>query len=549
MNGMELSEVIARGLAEAGADTVFGMPGGGNNLDFIGAAEAVGLRFVLAHAETPAAIMASVYGDLTDTPAACVVTRGPGAASTVNGVANALLDRQQLVLVTDAVSADDYERIAHQRIDQRAMFETVTKRSVTVGDGDPAATVGAAVADAMAHPRGPVHLDFDPTGRSTAPDAASEPAELEPADVDRLCRLLRNAHRPVVLLGVGARAVAGSVRSLLDGSAVPVLMTYRAKGVIPDSAANAAGLLTGATTEAPLLHAADLIVAIGVDSVELIPNAWTYAAPVISVSAWCDSSPYLVPEVAVVGELEKLIAVLAEHWPFGVSEATGETAVRWAASAGNDHRDAEQARLLAAGPAPVDGLSPQAVVQRARAVAPEGTIATVDAGAHMLCAMSLWAAESPDETVISSGLATMGYALPAAIAAALARPGRRVVCFTGDGGLGMCIGELETLRRLGLPVTIVVFNDARLSLIAIKAKPSGNGGENAVGYARTDFAAVATGYGLRAARAGTPAQLDAALAEAFGGDGPWLIDAVVDPSGYPEILAAIRGRRHSDNTQ
>ncbi len=134
--------------------------------------------------------------------------------------------------------------------------------------------------------------------------------------------------------------------------------------------------------------------------------------------------------------------------------------MRWAASAGNDHRDAEQARLLAAGPAPVDGLSPQAVVQRARAVAPEGTIATVDAGAHMLCAMSLWAAESPDETVISSGLATMGYALPAAIAAALARPGRRVVCFTGDGGLGMCIGELETLRRLGLPVTIVVFNDA-----------------------------------------------------------------------------------------
>jgi acetolactate synthase-1/2/3 large subunit len=141
------------------------------------------------------------------------------------------------------------------------------------------------------------------------------------------------------------------------------------------------------------------------------------------------------------------------------------------------------------------------------------------------------------------------YALPAAIAASLARPGRPVVCFTGDGGLGMCLGELETLRRLGLPVTIVVFNDARLSLIAIKAKPHGNGGENAVVYERTDFAAVAAGYGLRAARADTCAELDSALADALGGEGPALIDAMVDPSGYPEILAAIRGRRHSDNDQ
>ena len=537
MNSADLSAVLARGLAATGADTVFGMPGGGNNLDFIGAAEEAGLRFVLAHAETPAAIMAAVYGDLTDTPAGCVVTRGPGAASTVNGVANALLDRQQLVLIADAVSAADWTRIAHQRLDQRALFAPITKRSVTVGDGDAAATVGAAVADAMTYPRGPVHLDFDPTGSSTVPEAAATAGPVDPVDVERLCRLLRNAHRPVVLLGVGARSVVGPLRALLDGSPVPVLMTYRAKGVVSDSAPNAAGLVTGATTEAPLLHAADLIVAIGVDSVELIPNPWPYAARVIGVAAWADDSPYLVPSVALVGDLEKLIALLAEHWP----------ATRWASTAGSDHRDAELARLLAAGP--VQGLSPQSVVLRARAAAPPGTTATVDAGAHMLCVMSLWAAESVDETVISSGLATMGYALPAAIAAALARPGRRIVCFTGDGGLGMCLGELETLRRLGLPVTIIVFNDARLSLIAIKAKPLGNGGENAVGYRPTDFAAVAAGYGLRAARADTVEHLDAALAASLAADGPSLIDAIVDPSGYREILAAIRGSRLSDNAQ
>jgi acetolactate synthase-1/2/3 large subunit len=111
----------------------------------------------------------------------------------------------------------------------------------------------------------------------------------------------------------------------------------------------------------------------------------------------------------------------------------------------------------------------------------------------MLPSMSLWSVENVDEVLISSGLATMGYALPAAIGAALARPEQRIVCFTGDGGLGMCLGELETIVRLGLRITIVLFNDARLSLIAIKAKPEGNGGDNAIGYAGTDFAAVAAG--------------------------------------------------------
>lgn len=534
MTSAELSTVIARELAAAGADTVFGMPGGGNNLDFIGAAEAHGLRFVLAHAETPAAIMASVYGDLTDTPAACVVTRGPGAASTVNGVANAMLDRQQLVVVTDAVSAHDYDRIAHQRLDQRALLAPVTKRSVTAG-ADATVTVATALRDAMTHPRGPVHIDFDPTAESTPPEPVSDVSPSDPAEVESLCRLLRNALRPVVVLGVGTRGSAGAVRALLEGSRVPTLMTYRAKGVLPDSAPNAAGLFTGATTEAPMLHAADLIVTIGLDSVELIPNGWPYPAPVVSVAGWPDTSPYLTPDVVLVGDLEKLIGVLAEHWP----------AVAWHRTAGNEHRDAELARLVAAGP--VAGVSPQAVVQRTRAASPQGTIATVDAGAHMLPAMALWMAESVDETVISSGLATMGFALPAAVAAALARPGRRVVCFTGDGGLGMCLGELETLRRLGLPVTVVVFNDARLSLIAIKAKPVGNGGDDAVGYRTTDFAAVAEGYGLRTASARTVDELDSALVELLAVDGPALIDVAVDPAGYPQILAAIRGGRKVDN--
>jgi acetolactate synthase I/II/III large subunit len=533
MNSVELSTAIADALAAAGADTVFGMPGGGNNLDFIGAAEAAGLRFVLAHAETPAAMMAAVYADLTDTPAACLVTRGPGAASAVNGIANALLDRQQLVLITDTVSGPDRRRIAHQRLDQTALFATVTKWSGTAGDEGITATAKSAIALAMTEPRGPVHLDFDPAAASASVEPVADPAPVDPRDLDRALALLSGSRHPVILLGVGSRRLVTQVRSLVRDTAIPALMTYRAKGVIPDSWPNAAGMLTGATTEAPLLEAADLIVMIGVDSIELIPNEWPYPAPVISVTAWPETSPYLVPQVELVGEPGALIQQLGEHVP----------ATQWATDAGNAHRDAELDRLLGAGPAETVGLSPQEVVIRTRAIAPAGTLATVDAGAHMLPAMALWWAEEVDETLVSSGLATMGFSVPAAIGAALARPKKRVVCFTGDGGLGMSLGELETMTRLSLPITVVVFNDSRLSLIAIKAKPQGNGGDGAIGYASTDFAAVARGYGLAGERVTSIEELDAALTASFDRPGPTLVDAQVDPSGYSQILHAIRGRR------
>ena len=152
-------------------------------------------------------------------------------------------------------------------------------------------------------------------------------------------------------------------------------------------------------------------------------------------------------------------------------------------------------------PADPDGLTPQEVVTIARGAAPAGTIATIDAGAHMLPAVPLWEVEAPGELLISNGLATMGFALPAAIAAALVEPSRHVVCFTGDGGLGIALAELETLARLNGKVIVVVFNDAALSLIAIKQSADGHGGPAAVSYARTDFAAVAAGFGI-ARRAG-----------------------------------------------
>src|SRR5512142_777540 len=114
------ASAIVAALAGAGTRLVFGVPGGGPNLDVVGAAAAAGLRFVLARGETAATIMAATYADLTGTPGAVLVTRGPGLASAVNGIAHAALDRLPVVVIADTVPAADADRISHQRIDQAA---------------------------------------------------------------------------------------------------------------------------------------------------------------------------------------------------------------------------------------------------------------------------------------------------------------------------------------------------------------------------------------------------------------------------------------------
>jgi acetolactate synthase-1/2/3 large subunit len=179
-------------------------------------------------------------------------------------------------------------------------------------------------------------------------------------------------------------------------------------------------------------------------------------------------------------------------------------------------------------------------VTTARALTPPGTIATVDAGAHMLVAVPLWDVAQPGELLVSSGLATMGFALPAAVAAALTRPGTHIICLTGDGGLGMVLAELETLARLRLDVVVVVFDDRTLSLIAIK-QGEGQGGDGAIRYSVTDFAAVAEGLGVPAFRADSEPEYRRAMTEALRRPGPSLIDVAVEPRGYPSVLEAIRG--------
>ena len=558
------ADAIVRALAEAGARLMFGVPGGGPNLDVVGAAATAGLRFVLAHGETAAVIMAATHADLTGTPGAVVVTRGPGLASAVNGIAHAALDRLPVVVIADTVSAADASRISHQRIDQAALGRSVAKAAITVGrpPGEVAARI---VRMALAAPQGPVIANMDDSALednaledNALEDSGSEdsdpPAPAAAAGASLLAGALRAARRPVLLLGAGAIPWTAAIRAALAGRGIPALHTYRARGILPDSAAEAAGLVTGGTMEWPLLAAADLIIGLGVDEAEMIPAPWDYAARTIQVTEpqagpWRLPGPaeaadpayrgYFTGAAAIRMPLARAAQMLAEVLADGLGEGPGHD---WPPDAGRAAKLDAAERLAAAAIASPGLLAPQQVVATVRACTPPETIATVDAGAHMLVAMPLWEVPEPRRLLVSSGLATMGYALPAAIAAALCAPRVPVVAFTGDGGLGMTLAEIETAVRLSLKVIVIVFNDAALSLIKLKQKPAGQGGGEAVSYHPVSFAAAATAMGAAAAAVTTEQGLATALAAALRRPGPTVIDASVDPASYPAVMDLSRGQ-------
>ncbi len=517
----ELARAMAKALSAAGVTTMFGVPGGGPNLEMIGAAQELGIDFVLAHGETAACVMASTHGQLTGGVGIAIVTRGPGLTSAINGLAQATLDRSPLVLISDTVPAAQSDRTAHQRLDQVATAAPVTKWSGVLGHHDPAATVAAAIELAKAAPQGAVHLAFDPTQAGDMPPAPPRADASEASELRRARDLISAARRPVIIIGLDAMPAARTIRAAVADAGVPVLVTYEAKGIIPESSTNYGGFFTGVKAEMPLLAAADLVIGIGLDSVEPMPGPWPHTAEVVLLHSHPVETAYFGSPTRLVGDYEHLLAEvfpLPDHtWPDGYARPDLAGALDGLPSS--------------------SGLRPQDLVSITREHF-QAALVTVDAGAHMLVAMPLWQVEDPGSVLISNGLATMGFSLPAAIGAATAFPKRKVICFVGDGGLGMSLAELEVLNRRQLDVTVIVFNDASLSLIKLKQGEQ-QGGEAAVGYSPISFAGIATAIGIESASARDAAELHDALTRSAGK--PFLIDASIDAADYVAIMGLARG--------
>jgi acetolactate synthase-1/2/3 large subunit len=529
-----VAEVIVRRLLEARVPAIFGMPGGGSNLDLIDAAGRAGLPFVLTATETGAALAALAQAEISGRPGACMTTLGPGVASAVNGVACAHLDRAPLLVLTDShpASADGFE---HQRLDHHALVSSVTKWSATVSADNADEVVREAIDRTMSGQPGPVHLDLpsDVAGVDACESARRSPAGISETADDPLSarpdleRLVTRARRPLLLIGLGARHVvdAAAIRGLCATHGVPAMVTYKAKGVVADSDPHFAGVFTNAAIEQSVLEQADLFIGVGLDPVELIPRPWTHAHAVVNCAPWRVDDRHVPFAAQIVGDVPASLQRIRDL----LSRADWDL--------DSIHRSLDEQRQRIGRPGA--GLTPARVVQRAAAAAGAARI-TIDAGAHMFPATILWPVSEPNGMLISNGLSTMGFALPAAIGAALLDRERPVVALTGDGGLLICAGELLTAARERLRVITIVFSDASLSLIAAKQQQRHHA---AAGVALGDIAwcALAESLGVAAHLADTERQLDRALADALDHRGPSLIEARVDPRAYADTLRAVRG--------
>jgi acetolactate synthase-1/2/3 large subunit len=422
------------------------------------------------------------------------------------------------------------------------MLAPVTKAAAKAVEpgGVPGAMAATLLDTALAAPRGPVLLELS-AGTARAPAAPLPLVGLAAPDrvpagpaLEAARALLAGARRPLLVAGLEANepAACAALRDLAARLGCPVLVTYKAKGVLPDAHPLFGGVFTGGEAEAPVMAEADLILLAGADPVEFIPQPWRFAAPVIDLGTAPRPLHYRAPAAALYGPLAPALAALA----------AGAVPSAWEPGRIAAHRSTWLG-CLANAPGGNQGLSPQAVVEIAQGAcrtAGRDPRVSVDAGAHMFPCTTFWQAERPGDLLISNGLATMGFALPAAIAAALHDPERGALAFTGDGGLLMALGELATATTLGVKLTIVVFNDATLSLIDIK-----KGGRDlpggALGWPMADFAGVMRSLGGIGLRAVDAAGYRAALAEALAAPGPALVDVRVDPGSYPAQIKALRG--------
>ena len=531
---MNNADLIVAILKKAGIAHGFGIPSG-NVLPLMEAMRKGGVAFVLTAHEGSAAFAADVTGRQTGRPGLCIATLGPGATNLTTGVGSAWLDRSPLLAITCNLNTPLLGRRLQMYIDHHALFAPIVKASLALRTGNVAGPVAEAIRIAMSEPRGPVHLDL-PEDVALAP--ATEdipyivPGSRPPAPAGDAIRqagaLIGKARRPIAVIGANALRMTdpGLLRRFVEHHGMPFATTAMAKGLVDDRHPLAVGCLERARRQhqRTFLRGADLIVGLGYDTIEVEYEAWIGGVPLLQV----DIEPVDVDENVdvrhqVTGDLDRALAgLLAE--PAGRND--------WGTRRLRAHRK-EFDRLLR--PATRIFTAWQAI-DAVRAALPEDGILAFDVGAHTHQIASQWPAPAAKRFLITNGWSSMGFGLPAAIAAKLAEPTRPVVCLIGDGCFQMTCGELATAKRLGIALPVVVLDDRWLGLIRVK-QIRRQFGLYGTELQREDYGKPPAHYfGVPAKGVSNRRALARAVTQALAAEGPTVIEAVVNSDHYLETV-------------
>lgn len=526
-----VATVVAEYLSAAGVSHVFTYPGD-PTVEFLEALRRQGTEIVLGRREGTAAFMAEGLAQATGSLGVCVSTLGPGSTALVNGVAAAQWDRVPMLAISGQIEAAREQFFTHQVVDHGRLFGPITKWAGRLETAALGPTVRKALRTAVAERPGAVHLTVGgDVFKAQAPD---EPVTLPPLTeralgvrvhgdaADPTARLARS-RRPVILAGIGAvRAGAGKeLLALAETVGAPVVVSPMAKGVVPEDHPYFAGVLDMACNQVMWGHLAesDLILAVGFDAVELI-KPWSLSVPVLHIDAVPNTDQVYRAETELVGPIGDIARWLADEWRGEPRTDPAEVAA---------HRERLREAYYAGRVA--GRLNPTDVLDVVRAAMNADAVVSCDVGSHKLLVGQGWTTPNPRGVLMTNGLSTMGFGVPAAIAAKLAFPDRPVAGLVGDGGFAMAATEMRLAASLGVNVAMVVFVDQSLNRIELKQAVAGYP-STATRIEATDLVKLAESMDCDGVRVTSVAELERATEGINDLGRPLVIEAVIDPAQY-----------------
>ncbi len=548
MNRPSGAEALVRMLDLYGVRHLFGLCGD-TSLPFYDALARLehDIHHILTRDERHAAYMADAYARVTGRPGVCEGPSGGGATYILPGVVEANESSVPILALNTDISVGARGRYVLTELDQEALFRPLTKWN---GVADRAETLPALLRRAFREMTtgrpGAVHLAL-PFDVQKAPveddeiwaDARHEryPAcrtAADPAAVEAAARALLSAERPLVICGGGvvSSGAETALLALAERLDMPVATSIGGQGAIPETHPLSVGVVgsNGGTPETrALVDAADLVLFVGCRAGSVTTERWRHPAPGEVRVVHIDVDPTVIganypTEVAVVGDarlaLEALAEALADLPPQDRESRVEIAAMRARKFAVFRERAASSERPI----------RPERVVAALQAVLPEDAVLICDPGTPCPYFSAYYQQHRSGRHFISNRAhGALGYALPASIGAAIGRPDTKCVGIMGDGSFAMACGELETIRRLELPVTLIVLANGSFGWIKAGQKSGFGGRYHAVDFSRSDHAAIAEAFGLRAFRIEDPAALDATLRAALAHDGPSLVEIPTQP--------------------
>jgi pyruvate dehydrogenase (quinone) len=553
------SDILVDCLLAWGVDTIFGMPGDGIN----GLMEAIRhrqerLKFIQVRHEESAALMACAHAKWTGRLGCCLATTGPGGVHLLNGLYEAKFDKAPVIAVTGLPYHDLIDTFTQQDVDLSRLFSDVAAYSTRIMSAqhvENAAGLACRIAlaeRAVSHVSMPVDVQEEQIEESEASTrnvahhvsfARSEGERIpDEESIVRALEVLNRGKRIAILAGQGALGAREELLEVAELLGAPIVKALLGKSCVPDDhplTTGGIGLL-GTRASQETFEDCDTLLIVGstFPYVEYYPRPGQARGVQIDRDATRIGLRYPV-EVGLVGDAQRTLKLLIARLKAHADRSFLELAQR---------RKQEWVRLLdQSAQAREDVLTPDRLARDVGRRLADDALVSWDSG-HNTGVLARYMDSRARQHFSGSGmLATMGCAVPYAIAAALACPGRQVVAFVGDGGLTMLLGELATVVRYALPIRIIVMKNNTLGQIKWEQMMFLGNPEYECDLQPIDFATVARGFGIAGFRAASPADLAVALDAAFDTPGPSLVEATVDP--HEPLLPPKRREQYAENLE